>query len=447
MFLKKVSFKNFRCFQELELELPPNEIVLIGKNGSGKTSFLQGVLYGLVEFVQPFVGMLDDMPRQFNLSEEAWREVSEREYGFVATPQYPVELKFDFLISEKEYHVCCTTDSRKDAILNPDASLLQRLAFQWKSQAEQWDDALVLPVIACFGTTRQWNFPSGQSNARRSANGIPRSNGYRGSLNATADVNGIRDWFQKMLLMERRRPERAFEFVRFAMAKVLEVLFNSDQKEARVVVDYDAEIEDIDVRITQGKQVELMPLFRMSDGVKSVLSMVADIAYRMAILNPQLESSVLLETPGIVIIDEVDMHLHPAWQKSIVPCFSAIFPKVQFIFTTHAPAVLANVQTGNILKIADGSIYPLKNNKPYGKAVDAILRDTMETQVRPQQILELLGKFHKNIDDSDLDAAQKTLGMLKKLLGENDEDVIRAQITLDLENMEIREEAKDAVHP
>lgn len=438
MYLKKISFKNFRGFQELEVDLPQKEVVLIGKNGTGKTSFLQGVCYGLTEFVQAFVGIVDDIPILSKLSEEAWRVVSEREYGFVATPQYPVELEFVFLISGKEYHVCCTTAPRKDAILNPDTGLLQRLAFEWRQRAEQWDDTLVLPVIACFGTTRQWDSPLGQRNVRRAANGIPRSNGYRGSLNATADVNGIRDWFQKMILMERRKPEQAFRFVRLAMSKVLEVLFTSDQKDSRVIVDYDAEVEDIDVRITQGKQVELMPLFRMSDGVKSVLSMVADIAYRMAVLNPQLGPSVLLETPGIVIIDEVDMHLHPAWQKNIVHSFSAVFPKVQFIFTTHAPAVLTNIKAEHILTMSDGNVYSLSQDT-YGKDVDVILRDIMGAQVRPSVVMDNLAAFHKAIDDNDLATAQKTLETLKETLGENDEDVIRAQVTLDLENMEIQE--------
>ena len=81
--------------------------------------------------------------------------------------------------------------------------------------------------------------------------------------------------------------------------------------------------------------------------------MVADIAYRMAVLNPQLLDHILDETLGVVLIDEVDMHLHPEWQKRIMADLHYIFPKVQFIVTTHSPSVLANVTREHILLLEE----------------------------------------------------------------------------------------------
>ena len=81
----------------------------------------------------------------------------------------------------------------------------------------------------------------------------------------------------------------------------------------------------------------------MSDGYKNTLSMIGDIAYRMAVLNPTLGDQVLRETPGIVLIDEIDLHLHPKWQQSILNDLNEIFPKIQFIVSSHAPAVINSV--------------------------------------------------------------------------------------------------------
>ena len=80
-----------------------------------------------------------------------------------------------------------------------------------------------------------------------------------------------------------------------------------------------------------------------------MLSMVADIAYRMALLNPQLLDKVTEKTSGVVLIDEIDLHLHPAWQRHIVGALKKIFPKVQFIVSTHAPSVISSVPQDEIV--------------------------------------------------------------------------------------------------
>ena len=81
----------------------------------------------------------------------------------------------------------------------------------------------------------------------------------------------------------------------------------------------------------------------MSDGYKNTLSMIGDIAYRMAVLNPMLGDKVLEDTSGVVVIDEIDLHLHPQWQQTIISDLNTIFPKIQFIVSSHAPAVINSV--------------------------------------------------------------------------------------------------------
>ncbi len=440
MYLKKISFKNFRCFRDLEVDLPQKDVVLIGKNGTGKTSFLQGICYGLVEFVEILSGTGYEVPDLSKLSEEAWRHVARKSFGFVTIPQYPVTVKLSFSIFGEDHSSFCSTGIAKGLLGDAGNLGLRQLALQWRNQAEQWDEKLVLPVVAFYGVERQWHSSSERNETLLLMNQgrFPRPAGYRAALNAKVDIDGIRTWFQKMILMERRRPEPIFDAVKQAMARFLEILFGEVNDALKIVVDYDAEVSDIDLQISHGEKVEVMPLFRMSDGVKSVLSMAADIAYRMAVINPQLGERVLEGTPGIVIIDEVDLHLHPAWQKNIIRSFSEVFPKVQFIYTTHAPAVLTNIQAEHILTMSDGNVYPLSKDT-YGKDVDVILRDIMGAQVRPSVVMNTLSAFHKAIDDNDLNKAKNILETLKKTLGENDEDVIRAQVTLDLENMEIQE--------
>ena len=160
--------------------------------------------------------------------------------------------------------------------------------------------------------------------------------------------------------------------------------------------------------------------------------MVADIAYRMAVLNPQLLDKILEKTPGIVLIDEVDMHLHPAWQKRIVEDLHYIFPKIQFIMTTHSPSVLANVKQEHILLLEDGEVC-LPNNTTYGRDVSDILREMMKIEVRPQEVLRLRADFYMQLAEENYDSAKKCLDQMEAILGENDADVTRAKMSYELE--------------
>jgi len=94
-----------------------------------------------------------------------------------------------------------------------------------------------------------------------------------------------------------------------------------------------------------------LPVEMLSDGIRNMIGMVADIAFRATKLNPQLSGAAARETPGVVLIDEVDMHLHPEWQQVVLQNLTEAFPALQFIVTTHSPQVLTTVARENIRNI------------------------------------------------------------------------------------------------
>ena len=103
----------------------------------------------------------------------------------------------------------------------------------------------------------------------------------------------------------------------------------------------------------------VIPFTNLSDGYRNVIKIVLDIATRMCILNPYLKENALTETPGIVIIDELDLSLHPTWQKRIVNILKTLFPKIQFICATHSPFIIQSLENGELFTL-DG------NEKPDG---------------------------------------------------------------------------------
>jgi len=110
------------------------------------------------------------------------------------------------------------------------------------------------------------------------------------------------------------------------------------------------------------------PVNLLSDGQRTILAMTADIAYRAAVLNPHLGERAILETPGIVLIDEIDLHLHPNWQRKIINNLRTSFPLIQFMVTTHSPTIVQSLQPGEVINLNDYNI-----GEYYDKSVEDIL--------------------------------------------------------------------------
>lgn len=172
----------------------------------------------------------------------------------------------------------------------------------------------------------------------------------------------------------------------------------------------------------------------MSDGYKNTLSMIGDIAYRMAVLNPTLGDRVLDETPGVVLIDEVDLHLHPQWQQTILSDLHAVFPNVQFIVSSHAPAVIHSVPRERIRILDHGQIY-IPAAQTYGRDANSILREVMEVSERPSDVVQRLDAFYACMDEKDYEEADKMLTEIEEVVGTNDPDIAAARTALDLEKM------------
>ena len=153
----------------------------------------------------------------------------------------------------------------------------------------------------------------------------------------------------------------------------------------------------------------------------------------MAIPNPQLLDEVIKKTEGIVLIDEVDLHLHPIWQKTILRTLQNIFPLVQFIVTTHSPSVISSAKSENLL-ILDGNSCKSFDYEVFGKDVNSILSEVMETSERPDEISAMFNDFDKCLENGDFKTAEDRLNELRNLLGENDNGVVRATVALDFEN-------------
>jgi predicted ATP-binding protein involved in virulence len=125
----------------------------------------------------------------------------------------------------------------------------------------------------------------------------------------------------------------------------------------------------------------------LSDGIRNMLGMVADIAYRAAVLNPQLGSEAAQKTPGIVLIDEIDLHLHPKWQRRVVDDLKAAFPTIQFVATTHSPFIVQSLREGELINLD-----PQPPEEYHDKSIEDIAENLMGVELpqKSERYLEMM---------------------------------------------------------
>jgi predicted ATP-binding protein involved in virulence len=179
--------------------------------------------------------------------------------------------------------------------------------------------------------------------------------------------------------------------------------------------------------MTVEKNGEELIVSQLSDGEKCLLAMTGDLARRLSIANPSLKNP--LEGHGVVLIDEVDLHLHPQLQRTIIQSLERTFPNCQFIITTHSPLVLSYLKKEQVFLLQDFKLVE-KMPHTYGKDIGSILFDVMAVLDRPDDVKLRLSQCNRLIAEEKYDDANREIAKLEDLLGPNDPDILRAKSML-----------------
>ncbi len=168
---------------------------------------------------------------------------------------------------------------------------------------------------------------------------------------------------------------------------------------------YDAGREEL---LLTTKEHGTQPFHILSDGQRSILALVADIAQKAARLNPHLGEDILKKTSGIVLIDELDLHLHPLWQRTIIEKLRETFPLIQFICTTHSPFLIQSLRSGEELIMLEGQpTAELANKTLEDISVGIMGVESVETSDRYLEMKGVAKKYLKNLDEAKISPSEK----------------------------------------
>lgn len=473
MEIKKLMLNNLGRFENLEVDFAPTEehpsnvTVFIGNNGAGKTSILEALATSLSWFVarlrtEKGSGNAIDELAIFDTAPAA-------SINLCLTDSAQADSESSF--ATYQWTLVKARKGRKSET-SSNLSQLNKLVDNYRQQLTENDNAS-LPLIAYYPVERSvLDIPLKIINKHN----FDQIDGYDGALNQGVDFRRFFEWFREREDIENEEQSRISsrvitEYIE-DFAKVEDIVFGNEerlgsldkedvesvlQKFERInrfstslkKIEYehqDKQLTAVRTAITafmsdlsnirvqrkprlhmavdkDGKSLNVMQL---SQGEKSLMALVGDIARRLAMMNPNLDDP--LQGDGIILIDEVDMHLHPSWQRNLVPRFINTFPKCQIVLSTHSPLVISDQK--NIL------VYLLNNGKIdvlpplFGADVNTVLLEAMNTEIRDHEIDNRLNELLDAIHDADIDRAKTLIQGLEQELPEGNIELAKARLLL-----------------
>ena len=431
MIIRSIVLKNYRCFDNIEINFHEKLTVIVGDNGSGKTSILEGIAVSLGTM---FIG-LDGRVGVSIFKKDARLKAYLMGESEDIQAQYPVEITAMGDIDGQAITWKRSLNGGSGSTTVKDAKALTDIAKGYQKRMRDGDTTLVLPIVAYYGTGRLWDYHREKKTDTFKDN--TKTNGYIDSLDGTANIKLMMNWFKKKTFQRiQKRSEGLREFTELLVVyRAMQMCYARITGYQDVAFDYNLDTNEIECRYIDENGLQMtIPLSQMSDGYKSTISLIADIAYRMAVLNPQLGIYVIEKTDGVILIDEVDLHLHPAWQHRILGDLQEIFPRVQFIVTTHAPAVISSAKSENLVILKDYEVLDA-NAEIYGNDVNSILKDIMGVSERNPVIAGLFSQFYSLLNDGQYDEAEKILDEIDGQRDYHDKEVAADRVKLKLERI------------
>ena len=413
MRLSSIHLTNYRAHADLTVDFGPGFNVVVGVNGSGKTSLLRGLCE---TFAGLFLGQNIAFPQPLSEPGHVRLRTVNANGRFRFEPQYPVIVEAHGTAFDA---ACAWAWTRTGQVGNAQISgqfpgqLWQAVQQNFGPDGQARRDALTLPLLAFYRASRHWNQPQPhelQAATQRQS----RLDAYASWWDASLDAAALQGWaIAKCLERFQTSSEtgQAFDaigddelaLVNTALAAAVDGAqgLRYDLKQKSLLVEWQPNTEGLR---------DPTAFENLSDGQRAVIGLVADIARRMCLLNPQLGLEVTMRTPGVVLIDELDMHLHPKWQRIITRGLKAAFPALQFIVASHSPQVLGELQPDEIILLrSGGTSHPQVS---YGLDANSVLEEIMGATARTQEIEDDLATLFKAIERNELSRAQALLATL-----------------------------------
>jgi len=409
MIIKSLSLTNFRAYTQAQFVFQPGMNLLVGINGVGKTSVLDALRVCL-SVIYP------------EISETKQRKENFKESDIRIGANY-LQISCDFTHLKDDYNLLIVKrketivtikrekpDKRDEVRVVPDEEIITpKIDIGDKNYSNAGND----PIGIFFSTKR--SLLEDRSVGKTAAQaGQAAAHAEALSENRVFNIRIFTDWYraQKALSIEDVQIGNNLTAIQSVVETFLPGFHNLRSEE-------------------NGSKFELwidknnipLSVYQLSDGERGVLAVAIDIAKRLVQANPVWEDPIK-SGDGVVLIDELDLHLHPKWQRSIVSNLIRIFPNCQFIASTHSPQIIGEVKPEHITIIDNETYRPASS---YGVDSSRILQEILDTPTRTKIVDDLLSQLYRSIDEEKMEGAKTQIANLITILGVTDPEITRSQ--------------------
>jgi predicted ATP-binding protein involved in virulence len=435
MKIKNLHIQNLRGIRDLFIDIDGNSpIVFLGENGSGKTTLLKSIARFAANLFLNFTGE----PERYGILSKYFKLQPNIDISY-GCKEASNSIEFNFLSTEfpiLQINSSYKINSDKPYLLPLEVEEINKKSISyrdWILSTLKKDPNVSLPICAYYPVSRSVEslilddseILEDDKNQSDEDDYLlyPQLLIYREELVSRQNFPRFFKWFKVREDLENEHRlnrnneyrDRQLQSVREAITSIIPEFTNLRIKRS-----------PLDMVVLKNDQE--LSFESLSDGEKCFLAMVGDIARRLAIANPDINKNPL-NGDGLILIDEIELHLHPEWQRRVIPSLVKTFPNCQFIFTTHSPQVLGEVQ-GRVYRLRrtdEGIVAELRQT--YGKDSNRILEEDMDTVERDRDIQEDILQLFRYIDDNDLESARSLKQSLKEKIGQ-DPNFVKADVLI-----------------
>lgn len=406
MQIDRLKLKNFRCYDKLDIDFDSKLTVIVGENGKGKTAIFDALAIA----IEPYLRGMQISGRQITPKDVRRIPVYKNDGRHIdhMEAKYPLTIELEGTVHGKKV-TCSKTYTQADLAEEQTDDLINK--GENLRQAINDKEEIILPAFAYYGTARIWV----DSHLMQEENIAleDRTIGYQECMEPSSSYNTFGSWFMRINQGAiQGKQQTHYAIIKKAVQQAINVCLESTGF-------HDLYFNSqLGCFVLQHPDVGEMLADDLSDGFRSILSMVADLAYRIVRLNPQLGEKAITDTPGVVLIDEIDMHLHPLWQQTVLLDMQRAFPQIQFIVTTHSPQVLSSVPPESVRVLVWGRSFEGVRRVSFalGASSSQILQDIQNVNLRSEKlpIVQSLKRYLNLVSEDKWDS-EEALKLRKQL--------------------------------